>query len=279
MSERPYIYWKEDPNLNLVKIDDSVKNPQYDPETNARIQQAGKNAAETMKLFMDELKSKDLVTESTVKKANITGDPAHDKYPDRAVIKISLAIDKQTNQPKLYENGPLQGKPMLNVIADIGHESSHAVIELSSDGKNIRNALGREVMGRGEPPKWFRNEEIAKSPLLNDSIKTIISEAQNFSASTLTKETEAAKNADMIEIVKKCDLNVVQSEAASIEGMDNIVLYQNNENQWKYFNFETEKSGDAIALVQELSGLSRSEAIKFITDDNKDTKVKGVEKE
>ena len=194
-NERPYIYWKEDPNLNLVKISEETKNPNYDEETNSRIKEVSSKAVQTVKSFMNDLKSKDLVTESSVKKANITGDPAHDKYPDRAVITVKPVVDSKTKEICLYSDGALRGKPILSVKADIGHGTSHVVLTYDTKGENLKRIDGREVLGRGEGVKWYEQPDIANSPLLDDGIKAIAVAAESYliNSKEMSEKTNQAK--------------------------------------------------------------------------------------
>ena len=93
MAEKEAIYWKDDPNLRLVRYDEETRNPNYNNDkTNERIEQVRAKAANTLSALMNDLKDNDLIPELDVKKANRTGDPAHDKYPARAVISAGRKI-------------------------------------------------------------------------------------------------------------------------------------------------------------------------------------------
>lgn len=208
------VYWKDDPNANLVKYDkDMFKNKDgsakyTDDRLVERIEGVRKNAAATMGNLMKHLKEKDLVPELHVKDQNRTGDKAHDFYPSKATIFVSPAFTKDeagNKVPLLYDKGDFEGEPVLSVRADIGDNTSILTVVLDANGKSIRG-IGARGVDRGTAPTFFKQNEIQTS-YLKDSIKAIAAEIEaggfitqkgaggkSFENATLNKLFYDAKN-------------------------------------------------------------------------------------
>ena len=47
---------------------------------------------------------------------------------------------------------------------------------------------------------------------------------------------------------------------------ENVVIYQDKNNEWRYFNFDNNKSGDSVAFMQEFAGMNFMDAVNHVSD-------------
>lgn len=165
------IYWKDDPNVQLVTFVKDDISYGFVGELGQRIDDAKYNAFVLMKKVMSDLRSKGLITESTIKEENMTGDPANDRYPDRAKISVKPAFDKE-NKPVYYKQGANVGKQAINVRAEIAHGTSAVTMQLSGSGKAITNVIARKII-RGQSPEIYKDTDDVEKASIFKPMKEI----------------------------------------------------------------------------------------------------------